>query len=129
MGYLNIGSLVLGLIAWMLPIANLARRGEAERGTWAILSIASLIACSLSLFCVIVYLDHLAKIEDWSAIMDTSGAFVLASTVLIAGTVALNAIMLSRYHGIGENRGDSLHARCRGRQGNGRERPFERSSM
>lgn len=98
--YLNIGSILLGAIAWMLPIADLARHGKSGPGDRAVFSIMSPIACSLSLFCVIVYLDHLVKIEDWSAIMDTSGAFVLASTVLIAGTVALNAVTLSRRHGV-----------------------------
>ena len=104
MGYLNLGSLLLGLIAWILPIANLAKHNKAEHKNWVAFSTASLIACSISLFFQIVYQDYLAKIEDWSAIMDTSGGLVFVSAVLIVVTIMLNVITLIKYRRINENR-------------------------
>lgn len=103
MGYLNFGSLLLGLIAWILPIVNLAKHNKAEHKNWVAFSIASFIACSVSLFFQIVYQDYLVKIEDWSAIMDTSGALVLVSAVLIVVTIVLNIIALLKYRRINEN--------------------------
>jgi len=47
----------------------------------------------------IFYADHLVKIEDWSALMDTSNAVALVATLLLAVTIILNAITLVVYHG------------------------------
>lgn len=104
MSYLNLGSLLLGLIAWILPITNLARHNKVEHKNWDIFSTASFIVCSISLFFQIVYQDYLAKTENWSAIMDTSGALVFVSAVLIVVTIVLNIITLLKYRRINENR-------------------------
>ncbi|WP_343035088.1 hypothetical protein [Sporosarcina jiandibaonis] len=48
-GLLNLGSFVLGLIAWILPVVNLMRYGKHGRRNWATLSIMSLSACAISL--------------------------------------------------------------------------------
>ena len=53
---------------------------------------AGLGACSLSLVTVIFYLHHLVDIGDWSALMDTMGAFTLAATTLVTVTFALNLV-------------------------------------
>ncbi len=58
-GLLNIGSLLLGLISWALPIVCLARRHGASNNNWAAFSILSVVACALSLFLQIVYQDYL----------------------------------------------------------------------
>ncbi|WP_252504348.1 hypothetical protein [Sporosarcina sp. Marseille-Q4943] len=89
-GLLTVGSLVLGLIAWILPIVNLI--GVTKH--WAALSIMSLSACAISLCFQIYYNYHLVRIEDWSALMDTMGAVAVASTVLLIVTLALNTITL-----------------------------------
>lgn len=98
-GWLNLGSLVLGLMAWILPAVNLVRHNEAGRRSRAVFSVASLSACAVSLCMQIFYTDYLVKIEDWSALMDTSNAVALVATLLVAVTIILNAITLVVYHG------------------------------
>lgn len=45
----------------------------------------------------IFYNNHLVKIEDWSALMDTTGAVAFVSAVLLTVTIILNAITLIIY--------------------------------
>ncbi|WP_199794680.1 hypothetical protein [Lentibacillus sp. Marseille-P4043] len=45
----------------------------------------------------IFYSYHLVKIEDWSALMDTTGAVALLATVLLTVTILLNVITLVVY--------------------------------
>ncbi len=97
-GWLNLGSLVLGLVAWILPGINLARHNQADHRHWVAFSIASLSACAISLCMQILYTAHLVKIEDWSALMDTSHAVALVSTLLLVVTVILNAITAVVYY-------------------------------
>jgi hypothetical protein len=91
-GWLNMGSLVLGLIAWILPVVNLQRDKKQENMKWFVLSFVSISACAISICFQIFYNYHLVKIEDWSALMDTIGAVAFASAVLIIGTILLNAL-------------------------------------
>lgn len=96
-GLLNIGSLVLGLIAWILPVVNLMRYKKQDHRNWIALSFLSLSACSLSLYFQIFYNHHLVKIADWSALMDTTDAVAFVALVLLIVTVILNAITLLVY--------------------------------
>lgn len=96
-GLLNLGSLLLGLISWAFPVINLAKRNKFENKNWAVYSIASISLCAISLFMQMIYHNHLVKKEDWSALMDTSGALVFVSAVLLTVTLALNIISLAAY--------------------------------
>lgn len=96
-GLLNLGSLVLGLIAWILPAVNLMRHGKQDHRDWIVLSIMSISACAISLWFQILYQDHLVKIADWSALMDTTGAVAFVSAVLLIVTIILNAVTLIVY--------------------------------
>jgi len=96
-GLLNLGSLLLGLIAWILPVINLANNNKAEHKNWVVFSISSVSACAIALYMQILYGNHLVKIEDWSALMDTSHGVVLVSAILLVVTIALNAITVSVY--------------------------------
>ena len=96
-GLLNLGSLLLGLIAWILPIINLNIQNKAEHKNWFVLCITSISTCAISLFMQILYNAHLIKIHDWSALMDTIRAVVLASSVLLVVTLTLNVIMFIKY--------------------------------
>lgn len=49
-------------------------------------------ACALALLFQLVYNWHLVAIGDWSALMDTTGAVVKVSVVLVAVTAGLNAL-------------------------------------
>ena len=98
-GLLNLGSLVLGLIAWILPVVNLVRYGKRDQRGWIVLSMMSISACAISLCFQILYQYHLVKIEDWSALMDTTGAVAFVSAALLVVTIVLNTITLVVYRG------------------------------
>jgi cytochrome c oxidase subunit 4 len=53
------------------------------------------LCCAVSLCLQIFYADHLVKIEDWSALMDTSHAAAAARAILLSGTVILNLILFA----------------------------------
>ena len=92
-GSINLGSLVLGLIAWILPVVNLTRYTK----NWVALSIMSISACAISLFFQIFNIYNRVKIEDWSALMDTMGAKVFIAAFLLIVTIILNVITLIIY--------------------------------
>ncbi len=100
MSWLNLGSLVLGLTAWILPVANLAKHNKADHRNWVVFSVVSVSACAISLCMQIFYQNYLVHIEDWSALMDTSSAVALVSTVLVVVTIVLNAITLAVYYNV-----------------------------
>lgn len=94
---LNLGSLVLGLIAWLLPVVNLMRYKKPDHKNWAVLSIMSISACAISLCFQIINNYHLVKIEDWTALMDITGSLAVIASVLLIVTIILNAITLIVY--------------------------------
>ena len=96
-GWLNLGSLVLGLIAWILPIVILKRYKLNDHRNWSTFSIMSLSACAISLIFQIFYTYHLVEIEDWSALMDTTRGVAVAGSVLLIVTILLNGITLILY--------------------------------
>ncbi|MPN58831.1 hypothetical protein SDC9_206546 [bioreactor metagenome] len=96
-GLLNLGSLVLGLIAWVLPVISLMRRDKTRHRNWSAFSVASVSACAVSLCMQLYYTNHLVQIKDWSALMDTSSAVALISTINLAVTILLNGITLAVY--------------------------------
>ena len=97
MGLLNLGSLLFGLIAWILPVMNLVKSKKTENKNWAVLSLASVGACVISLWMQIIYTNYLVNISDWSALMDTFHAVVFASSVLIVVTAVLNIVTFRRF--------------------------------
>lgn len=89
--FYNLGSILLGLIAWLLPLVYLAagkRRGLFCGSSFAL--------CALSLYLQLREVLHRAGIGDFSAIEDTIGAVVFAATVLLITTAVLNALTLLR---------------------------------
>ena len=96
-GLLNLGSLLLGLIAWILPVINLANNNKAEHKNWVVISISSVSTCAIALYMQILYGNHLVKIEDWSALMDTSHGVALVSAIFLVVTITLNAITIAVY--------------------------------
>lgn len=110
MGLLNLASFVSGAVAWALAGANLARayRGY-DRGNEAALSIASFSACAVTLCSEFFYARYLVKIEDWSALMDISGAMARVAFVLVAVTIVLNVAS----HLVNRDRGTSRNGASR----------------
>ena len=88
---LNLASLVLGLVSWALPGWLLACP-ERRRKRVGFVMMVSGTACALALLFQLVYNWHLVAIGDWSALMDTTGAVVKVSVVLVAVTAGLNAL-------------------------------------
>lgn len=99
---LMIISLLLGITAWALPIINIILSKKYTDKNFNLLSILSVTLCTISLYLQILYYNHLIKLWDSTSLMDTSGAVVVASTVLLAGTIILNIIsmFLQDYRGI-----------------------------
>lgn len=93
-GLLNVGSLMLGLIAWILPVISLVSYEKHKLKNGITFSMISISACAISLCFQIIYNYHLVKIKDWNALMDTTGAVVYASLVLLIVTIILNAVTL-----------------------------------
>lgn len=96
-GLFNIGSIVLGLVAWILPTINLIRYNKGGQKNWITFSILSISACSISLWFQIFYNNYLVKIEDLSALLDTTPTLVIVSGVLVFITIGLNIISLALY--------------------------------
>ena len=94
--WLNLGSLVLGLIAWILPSINISKYEKRSRN-WITFSMVSLSACSVSLFFQIFSFYERVKAEDWSALMDTISVIASVPAILLIGTILLNAITLYMY--------------------------------
>ncbi|MFD2637658.1 hypothetical protein [Piscibacillus salipiscarius] len=97
MGYFNIASLILGVVAWFIPIIALVYYKQRENSSWALLTFLSISACAIALLFQIVYQNHLVRIEDWAALMDTSGTLVRVGTVLVLVTLVSNGVMIYRH--------------------------------
>ena len=96
--FLMLGSLVLGLIAWILPIVNIGRYKRNYNKNWAIYSIVSISACSIAISFQVIYSNYIVQIGDWSALMDTSGTSALLSMILLISTLVLNGISVGMYY-------------------------------
>ena len=86
-GWLNFGSVALGLVGWISPWLALAGKrggGVGDRGLWHIVSLS---CCALALWLQICYQWHLVEIHDVSAIMDTMDALVKVSGFLLVTTI------------------------------------------
>lgn len=88
MGYLNVMSFGMGLLAWGLPLGNLFMRRPKKN----LLNALSFTACAIALYGQILYTNHLIRIDDVSALLDTNDAVVFASRILIIGTIGLNVL-------------------------------------
>ncbi|BES64974.1 hypothetical protein SANA_14130 [Gottschalkiaceae bacterium SANA] len=90
-GLLNIGSLSLGLCAWMIPITILIKSKGSQRN--AIKGILlSFICALLSLLMQMIETKQLVDQNDWSALMDTQGALVFGAVVLVVVVLILNGM-------------------------------------
>ena len=90
--FLMVGSLILGLIAWILPITNISRYKMNYNKNWETYSIMSISACAIAINLQVIYSNHIVQIGDWSALMDTSGTSTLLSVILPISTLILNGI-------------------------------------
>ncbi|MGM8365896.1 hypothetical protein ACLIBG_10525 [Virgibacillus sp. W0181] len=96
-GWLNLGSLMLGLIAWIIPFINLAVGKKQMNIKWIALTIISFSVCAIAICFQIFYNLYLVKVEDFAALADTMRGVAVASTVLVIVTILLNALTLRLY--------------------------------
>jgi uncharacterized membrane protein YhfC len=92
MEWLNGGSLVFGLIAWILPIGGILFLKAKHPQSWSSLAAMSFAACAIAIFFQMMYNQHLIDINDISALLDTSKAVTMISGILLVITVMLNAL-------------------------------------
>lgn len=92
-GLLNFGSLILGVVAWIIPVVAVLGAKQKDK-RWLALSISSFSACAIAVCLQIFYTYHLVMIQDWTALMDTVGTMALVSGVLVSVTILLNALAL-----------------------------------
>jgi len=90
---LNIGSLVVGLGAWVL--AFLAISAEKDK-TVHRLSFASFSACSVPFILQFAEISNRVSQGDYAAVEDTIRAIIIAACVLVVVTILLNGIALHR---------------------------------
>ncbi|MCM3740313.1 hypothetical protein M3210_08520 [Oceanobacillus luteolus] len=95
-GWFNLVSLVLGGMAWILPVISMLKY-EDHFKRWAAFSMISLMACSAALFFQIFSLYERVKAEDWAALLDTMSFIVSVSVILLIGTILLNVITINMY--------------------------------
>lgn len=96
MAWLNLGSLVLGMAAWVLPLIGVGFAKKTGNKKW-IFPVASIGACAAALYMQILYQGHLVAIADWSAMMDTYEAVSFICSVLLFVTILLNVIVIFLY--------------------------------
>jgi cytochrome c oxidase subunit 4 len=94
---LNLASFILGCIALILPIINLANKEKSKNSNWPTLSILSISACTTSIYLQMVYNNYLVKVKDWTALLDITNSVTYISGVLISVTLILNFITISMY--------------------------------
>ena len=85
----NLGSLILGLAAWGLPFLAI---GKKDR--FSICCLGSFGCCILSLMLQLFEVKNRVNLEDWSALMDTVHAVVLAAVGMVVVMVVCNLIAL-----------------------------------
>jgi len=84
-------SILLGLIAWLLPLINLGIENKAKNKNWVVLSLASVSACAISL-CIQLFTTNSWDKSDWSV-----DFIAYVALVLLVGTITLNVITLVVY--------------------------------
>lgn len=90
--FFNLGSLILGFAAWIIPLACIL-----VKKTGVPAAMLSFGACTLSLLFQLAELQHRVHLSDWSALMDTVNAVVFAAVVMATVTFLLNAAAIIKH--------------------------------
>ena len=93
-GLLNLGSLLLGLIAWIVPILAMKYPIKNAVKNCSYFIIISFSACVASLCLQLFEINHRVQIHDWSALMDTTGTLIWVAVILAVITLIINVVAL-----------------------------------
>lgn len=80
--------------SWVIPVFNIIRRKKRGINN-SIIALLSMGACIIAVWFQISYTNYLVKINDWSALMDTTNALTWVAAILIFVTIILNIISLT----------------------------------
>lgn len=84
----NLISIGIGLVGWLIAIIAIRRGGSQLLGFW------SMTACALAQLVQFIEYRRLARIEDVSALLDTSGGRLFGAAVLVTVALFLNGVNL-----------------------------------
>jgi cytochrome c oxidase subunit 4 len=93
-GWLNFFSILLGVVAWALPLISLLNRIRASGWMGVALCALSLGSCSGSLYLQLLTVDRRVKLSDLAGLKDTLPVVLTACVILLAVTAVLNVIAL-----------------------------------
>ena len=88
-GWLNIGSILLGIIALAVPFRGVA----AEKKSKPRLAVSAA-ACAAAIGLQALYRLHQVSIGGWAGLADTEGLAAVAGVFLLTLTVPINFIMI-----------------------------------
>ncbi|SEL24041.1 cytochrome c oxidase subunit 4 [Carnobacterium iners] len=91
--WLNVGSLVLGLTAWIIPVVSIMQR-KKKANNHSTMILLSMGACAIALWFQLSYNNYLVEINDLPALMDTIGTLNWVAAILLVVTIGLNIISL-----------------------------------
>ena len=91
-GILQIGSLILGIIAIILPIIPCFKRKSIAKLNYNIFSYFSFLCCSITIFLPMIDLLHWAMIEDSQSIIDCVPTYAMAELIVLLATICTNII-------------------------------------
>lgn len=87
---LNLLSLTMGLVSWALGLGAILRK------RFGLCSFLSLSFAGGALAAQFFEINRRVRLEDWSALLDTSDALAEAALILLSVTAVLNGIALLR---------------------------------
>ncbi len=90
----NLGSLLLGLVAWSLPIVAIYGKRKEIGGRMRLMA-ASFTAAAASLCLQLFEVLNRVSISDWSALLDTMSFVCRVAVFMLAVTVLLNVFLLA----------------------------------
>ena len=93
MEWMNVSSIVLGLVGLIIPIIHFINYKKFSKKYNGLVHIISFVSCGVAIVFQNIYTDYLLKIEDWTAILDTYSTITKISIILLAIITALNLIV------------------------------------
>lgn len=85
---LNVGSLIFGLVAWIVPFLSFKKLNDVTRKI-----VISFSACVAALCLQFFEMNHRVQVQDWAALMDTMGALKWIAVILSVITILLNVFV------------------------------------